>query len=90
MQSAANRKVQFSHTSKNTVFCFNGPGYGGRRGGIFGPCGQIWVIGQNGRFVGPDMLFYAESGSNTSIPCMIFSESIILLENDEVFGLEEM
>ena len=50
----------------------------------------MWVIGQNGRFVGPDMLFYAESGSNTSIPRMIFSESIILLENDEVFGLEEM
>ena len=65
MQSAANRKVQFSHTSKNTLFCFNGPGYGGRGGDIFGPCGQIWVIGQNGRFVGPDMLFHAESGSNT-------------------------
>ena len=35
------------------------------RGNNFGPCGQIWVIGQNGRFVGPDMLFHAESGSNT-------------------------
>ena len=36
MQSA-NRKLisTLAHFEKNTAFCFNGPGYGGREGGIF-------------------------------------------------------
>ena len=34
-QCKCQSKSPKSHTSKNTVFCFNEPGYGGVEGGIF-------------------------------------------------------